>query len=1805
MNLRSKKVLVYGAGIEPTGLIAGAPAVFTVETFTKNSSDVEVVVKNPKGEKEHVDVKYNDDRNSTYTVSYTPKYEGSHTIHVKVAGKPTINSPYKVNVEGHVGSASKVTAYGPGLKFTGVEANAPTFFEICTKNAGRGVPEATILDPAKNKTSIPVKLHQISPGIWRCDYVTPFIGLHSINVLFAGKPIPNSPFEVIAALGASSSKLKTSGRGLHKNGIKVNEEVDFTLKGNTIREGSLDVQIIGPSGISQSYSLKKIDDNVYRVIYQPRKQGKYVVIIKQGGVEISNSPFEVNVESTSKETLISAHGQGLNGGVVNFPAQFTVETNGETGDLGFRIEGPSQARIECHDNGDGSATIRYYPTAPGEYIIHILCDCVDIPGSPFAAKIVPYYEYFRDQIEVCEAAIQDNNAEVNNNTAKFTVETDGPGLAPIDIKVCNSFTDNLQIHWEERGNADGNYSPILTDTVHVNYNGTSVKHSIHELHDNSKIRCFGPGIQSGVKSNISNTFYIDARKASIGELNLRLTNEDTFEQIPLKLVDTDDRFFTVEYLTPHSGIHKLSLHLDGEEIPIRFNVESQDVIQNVKVDGLQASVFMDAPTDFLVDTRQVQKIVDISRVTCVITSPSGTLEEHLITALPDGTFKVSYTPFEEGRHKIHIYYDNYDISGSPFIVNVRKVYDAQKCYAFGQGLQKGSINKVNTFTVATKEAGTGGLSLEIEGPSESRIICKDNNDGTCVIEYTPTEPGEYTLSIKFKDMDIPGSPFKVLIEPELNGHVRNAEDSSSSPKHSFKHQSKAKSDVILSDKQNSKTNIPKLSHKRAEDNSKPRCNLNNKLRENYNKDDKQRVNNYKRSSEISAEKNLTGQNEQKKTGDKRTAPATDTASPTDIEGDAKETPIPTGRPDKCRKKSDEQEFTTCKTYQTVTSEEEEESSKSKYHPQADEKVTKQLFRTIQLRNLPLHCNEGDISATIKMPNGKIDKPIIEDNCDGTVTVKYDPREEGVHELSVKYNGEHIQGSPYKIHVDSISSGYVTAYGPGLTHGVSGEPSNFTISTKGVGSGGLSMAVEGPSKAEISCLDNKDGTVSVSYLPTAPGEYKISVRFGDKHIKGSPFNAKITGEGRKRNQISVGSCSEVSLPGKISDADIRSLNASIQAPSGLEEPCFLKRLPTGNIGISFTPREIGEHVVSVKKMGTHITNSPFKINVCEREVGDAKKVKVAGAALKEGKTHVNNTFNVDTRNAGFGGLSLSIEGPSKADIQYNDNSDGTLDVSYKPSEPGYYIVNLKFADHHIDGSPFTVKVIGEGTNRQREKIQKQRDAVPVTEVGSQCKLTFKMPGITSFDLSASVTSPGGVTEDAEIKEVKDGLYAVNFVPKELGVHTVSVRYKDIHIPGSPFQFTVGPYKDHGAHLVKAGGAGLERGEQGELNEFNVWTREAGSGELAISVEGPSKAEIIFTDRKDGSCDVSYKVSEPGEYRIGLKFNDQHVPDSPFKVYISPAVGDAHLLEVVQFPEGFIQADKPSFFIVKRNGAKGDLDAKIIGPSSHEDDCFVQIIDMEEYSVRFMPHENGVHKIHVKFNGVHIPGSPFSVKVGKDTADPAAVHASGKGLQDIKTGEKTDFIVDTTNAGTGTLAVNIDGPSKVSMDCTEVEEGYKVRYTPLAPGDYYISIKYNNHHIVGSPFKVISKGDKKVADIGGQESSSVVVETVAKVGSANNNNKGPTMPTFKSNASKVLSKGMGLKKAYIGKQNQFTISANTAGENILFVGIHGPKGPCEEVFIKHQGHNQYAVNYIIRDRGTYLIVAKWGDDHIPGSPFKVEV
>ncbi|KAL9897671.1 filamin A protein cher isoform 2-T2 [Glossina fuscipes fuscipes] len=2143
------RVRAYGPGIEPVGPVVGAPANFTVETFSAGKGLVDVDIVSPDGLIEKADVRFNNDKNLTYSVSYIPKLEGEHKVFVKFSGRDIPKSPFYVKVEGHAGDASKVKVTGPGVQPMGVVVSKPTFFDILTKDAGKGVPEVIIIDPANHKTSVAAKVRQIENDVWRCEYVSALTGLHSVNVFYAGTPVPGSPFPVKIAPLSDVRKVKASGRGLQPNGVRVGDDADFKIYTEGAGEGMPEVRIVGPGGMNENVVLTKLDAHTYECHYFPMKEGRYVAVVTFAGQEINKSPLEVKV-GPQKDSNIVAFGPGLRGGVVGYPAAFVVETNGETGALGFTVAGPSQAEIECHDNGDGSALVKYHPTATGEYSVHILCDEEDIPKSPYIAQILPRTDYHPEHVKAYGPGLEKTGVTLGEPT-HFTVDTSKAGSAPLDIIVEDNHGDRIPV--EIKPQPDKTYKCTYTPTsnvphtVEVNYGGVAASNSPHRVNvgvpvNANKVQSFGPWLQPGVRPNVATHFNVDCRDAGEAELKVKIVHDETKVELPCRVIDNEDQTYTVEVIPPCKGAYTTTMTYGDQRVPIgqKVLVESQIDVSKIKVDGLEPTaplnslqqfrvithglpkanltvaitspsgsrikahviptaegflvnftptqlgeyllsicfggtpitprpfrlqclgvgdstkvrafgpglerglvgqpaefmidtrgagqgglgvtvegpceaaincrdngdgtcnvaylptesgdytvnitfndchimgspfqpfilplpnlhntrvsgigiqphgVVMSKPTDFMVDMSKVGSDIDAKKLSCSIFDPKGqVLPSEIVAGLSNDVFRIMYTPFEAGRHTIELLYDNIPVPGSPFVVNVNSACDPTRCKAYGTGLNRGFVNEKNKFSVETKGAGKGGLSVAIEGPSEAKMTCVDNRDGSCDVEYLPTEVGEYDVSIRFADKHIPGSPFSVVVEERSDPAkvkvygpgIEHGEVRENVPTHFYIDVSEAGPGRIAVKIQNSEGKP--LDNLRVEQKSdglycvhysppKEGSVLTSTITFS---DTEVPCSPFVMSVFPKAEPAkviLKGVNEKKKTPASKPAEFevdTKKAGEADIDVNIKNpkgkhivphlhetdtgtyvvsfTPdecgtyyvtvkyggkeiegspfkleaVAIGEAKKCKfvEQAPKIQPSGSKSHLTVDARDagdgavtckitskagkeivdidviekdgffdvfyalndpgdydinvkfggkdipngsfsikavesiEEYSAYFEEHTKVIKSTTQTTehlvngrsettYRAVAFEKFPVPTTGGIVVAEVKMPSGKVDKPIIQDNRDGTVSVKYEPKEEGTHELVVKYNGEPVQGSPFKFHVDSITSGYVTAYGPGLTHGVTGEPCNFTISTKGASAAGLTMAVEGPSKVDINYHDNKDGTVSVQYLPTAPGEYHISVRFGDKHIKGSPYIAKVTGEGRKRNQISVGSCSEVTMPGVITDDDLRALNASIQAPSGLEEPCFLKRMPTNNIGISFTPREIGEHMVSVKRMGKHIPNSPFKVTVMEREVGDAKKVKVSGVGLKEGKTHAENVFSVDTRNAGYGGLSVSIEGPSKAEIQCTDKDDGTLNISYKPTEPGYYIVNLKFADHHVEGSPFTVKVTGEGSNRKREKIQRERDAVPVTEIGSKCKLTFKMPGITSFDLAARVTSPSNVTEDAEIQEVEDGLYSVHFIPKELGVHTVSVRYKDMHIPGSPFQFTVGPLHDFGSHLVKAGGSGLERGVVGLPCEFNVWTREAGGGSLAISVEGPSKAEIEFKDRKDGSCDVSYKVTEPGEYRVGLKFNDRHIPDSPFKVYISPDAGDAHKLEVQQFPEGNIQADAPYQFMVRKNGAKGELDAKIVAPSGTDDDCFIQAIDAEMYSIRFYPRENGIHAIHVKFNGVHIPGSPFRIKVGKDVADPAAVSASGSGLETVKTGHKADFIINTCNAGVGTLSVTIDGPSKVAMDCTEVEEGYKVRYTPLLPGDHYVSVKYNNMHIVGSPFRVSCEGDK-LADVGAQETSTVVVDTVAKF-SKGGKNAGIHMPTFKSDATQVTSKGMGLKKAFIGKQNTFTVNATDAGNNILYVGMYGPKGPCEEFTIKHTGRNNYNVSYSVRDRGQYILIVKWGDENIPGSPFQIDV
>ncbi|XP_078730303.1 filamin-C-like isoform X1 [Lampetra fluviatilis] len=1840
-----QKVKVYGPGVEKTGVKANQPTYFTVDCSQAGQGDVSIGIKCAPGvvgaaEADiHFDIIKND--NDTFTVKYSPPGAGRYTIMVLFADQEIPVSPFRIRVDpSH--DASKVKAEGPGLSKAGVETGKPTHFTVHTKGAGKapldvqfsGLPG--IAEEAVSDLQI-IDNHDYSHTV---RYTPVQQGNMSVGVTYGGDHIPRSPFPVAVAPPLDLSKIKIEGLD---NKMEVNKDQELRVNARGAGgQGKLEVKVASPLRKAVPCKVEPgLNNESFVAKFIPREEGPHRVDLVYDGHPVPGSPFTMEALLPANPDRVKASGPGLKSGEVGKPAPFTIDTKGAgMGGLGLTVEGPCEAQLECRDNGDGTCSASYLPTMPGEYLVNILFADKHIPGSPFKAAVKP-----------------------------------------------------------------------------------SV--------DASKVRASGPGLERGLVGQTA-AFQVDCSEAGPAELEVTVTPEKAGPALAVQVKETEDDKYDVSFVPLRAGPHTVQLTYGGQPVPkfpARIPVEVAVDTSGIRAfgPGLE-KVLRETVADFTVDARSVAPSGG-EHVTAQVAAPSGVHSDARVTDKRDGTYAVEYTPYEDGAHTVDVMYDGVPIPKSPFHVPVSEGCDPSRVKVYGPGVEGGLTHKANKFTIETRGAGTGGLGLAIEGPSEAKMSCKDNKDGSCLVEYVPYTPGEYDINVTYGGLPVPGSPFCVpvcdVVDPskvKVSGPGIGPGVRANMPQTVTVNTSKAgvaplevkvqgpRGIVEPVEKVNNGDGMHTVTYTPTQEGpytlavryggvEVPRSPFKVKVLKTHDASKVKASGPGLNSAGVPASLPVEFTIDARDAGEglltvqimdpeghPRKANIRDNGDGTytvsyipdligrytiTIKYGGDEIPyspyriraVPSGDASKClvtvsigghglggglgpaiqigeqtvitvNAKDAGKGKVTCRVCTPDGAEldvdvvENPDGTFDIYFTAQEpgpyiiairfggELIPNSPFRVMATEDaigreplrpfslvIPFAVRKGEITGEVHMPSGRKAKPEITDNQDGTVTVKFSPVEKGLHEMDIKYDGNHIPGSPLQFFVDAIDSGHVSAFGPGLSHGTVNKPASFTIHTKDAGEGGLSLAVEGPSKADITCQDNKDGTCTVSYLPTAPGDYSIVVKFDDKHILGSPFTAKITGDDSLRtSQLNVGTSQDVSL--QILETDLSQLSASILAPSGREEPCILKRLHTGHIGISFTPKEIGEHQVSVKKGGRHVANSPFTVVVGPSEIGDASRVLTSGAGLAEGQTFQLSEFAVDTRNAGYGGLSLAIEGPSKVDINCDDQEDGTCKVSYCPTEPGNYIVSIKFADEHVPGSPFSVKVSGEG--RMKQTVTRRQQAPSVASVGSTCDVALKIPEIDKAELSAQVTGPSGLQQPAEITESGDSTYCVRFVPQETGPHTVSVKYHGQHVPGSPFQFTVGPLGEGGAHKVRASGPGLERGETGVPAEFSIWTREAGAGGLSLAVEGPSKADISFEDRNDGSCGVSYVVQEPGDYEVSVRFNEEHVPDSPFLVPVGAPSDDARRLTVASLQESGLKVNHPASFAVQLNGAKGVIDAKVHAPSGAVEDCFVSELESDKYAIRFIPRENGVHTIEVKFNGTHIPGSPFKVRVGDpgQTGDPGLVSAYGPGLEGGITGATLDFVVNVSKAGPGALAVTIDGPSKVKLDCVECPEGYRVTYVPMAPGNYLITVKYGGpHHIVGSPFKAKVTGPRLAGGHSLHETSSVLVESVTRSSTVNAVSAG--LPRFASDASKAVSRGTGLGKAYVGQKNSFSVDCSKAGNNMLLVGVHGPQTPCEEVHVKHMGNRHYSVTYTVKERGDYVLIVKWGDDHIPGSPFRVNV
>uniref|UniRef100_A0A1B6F8Y3 Filamin n=9 Tax=Cicadellinae TaxID=33370 RepID=A0A1B6F8Y3_9HEMI len=239
---------------------------------------------------------------------------------------------------------------------------------------------------------------------------------------------------------------------------------------------------------------------------------------------------------------------------------------------------------------------------------------------------------------------------------------------------------------------------------------------------------------------------------------------------------------------------------------------------------------------------------------------------------------------------------------------------------------------------------------------------------------------------------------------------------------------------------------------------------------------------------------------------------------------------------------------------------------------------------------------------------------------------------------------------------------------------------------------------------------------------------------------------------------------------------------------------------------------------------------------------------------------------------------------KNDIKVNLHQVGenVYRATYIPHHPGAYLLNVMWSDRQVKGCPLKVTVTAVC---DASRVICSGDGLGIGTVGKDIRSFIDTRTAGPGELSAHCVGPHKVAY-CELYDHSDGTFTLNVKPQEAGRHTLTVKYGGVDVPGSPFCLRVSGAPD--ASKVRVYGPGVEHGVLATFqSRFICDTRGAGAGQLTVRVRGPKGAfrvEMQRESQKDRTILCKFDPTEPGDYRVEVKWAGENVPGSPFMVMI---------------------------------------------------------------------------------------------------------------------------------------------------------------------------------------------------------------------------------------------------------------------------------------------------------------------------------
>ncbi|KAB0797522.1 hypothetical protein PPYR_08515 [Photinus pyralis] len=745
---------------------------------------------------------------------------------------------------------------------------------------------------------------------------------------------------------------------------------------------------------------------------------------------------------------------------------------------------------------------------------------------------------------------------------------------------------------------------------------------------------------------------------------------------------------------------------------------------------------------------------------------------------------------------------------------------------------------------------------------------------------------------------------------------------------------------------------------------------------------------------------------------------------------------------------------------------------------------------------------------------------------------FTPHQALSHRIDIRFNGETVPGSPWHVNIMSNSSASVLGESTRLV--AANTPAVFEIITNSTSviPEDVSVHVISPAKRVVQARvlpGTRPGLQSVEFIPTEVGTHIVEVTVGGEKLS-SPLIAKVYDAGLIQVADVNGGVVGQPVQFRVDASQAGEGQLEISINEG-EVPNHVQVVGGGRCLVSFTPDVAKSHLIDIKFNGETVRGCPF---VCP--VADTSRVTLSLSHLELIPVNQTSSFHMGVAGGGAAELAVAVRGPvGELPVKVTGDIHSGFTAEFTPTQVGAHQINVDYNGRAVQGTPFIAKAF---------------DSTRVT-VGHVARGTVGRPVTFSVDAGEAgegnleiTISARGLNIPTQVHPQGNARFAVSFVPAESCDHVINVAFNKRPVVGCPLIVGVGG-GGSGPSVTLPGPGPIHKPSTLLINHPGRLE------DIEVNVEGPGGQSVPTQVQPlgNGQFQAEFVPRAVGEHRIAVSVNSTPTAGSPYaaKIY------DVQAIKVKEAPTGVV--GKPVMFLVETSQAgPGNLEVTVNGgrvPTS------AQAQGPHTYAISFTPREATTHSVDLRFNGQDVPGSPFKCNVA-----PAARIIAPDALDKISVGRPCLFAVESPSPP----IVEVLGPARRSVPTQIVPQAdqsgkFDVSFTPIEVGDHSVEVRLPGGHIEGSPFLV------KAYDANRVSVTDIMDGTV-------------------------------------GKPVSFSINASQAGAGNLeiIVAVAGRNVPN---FVQSEGNARFKVNFKPTEAAVHTLSVRFNGQPVPGSPFSCKV